>query len=106
MIRTKKPCSECPFVKGSLQGWLGPWTAPNFIRQLMSEDGQMCHSTITEDGVITPGTQICTGGLICANKSAKSYRNPDLRKLQEEVGKDDNVMTAFEFKQYHKRDDD
>lgn len=102
MLRTKKPCAECPFRKEAPAGWLGPWEGPEeIIQQAFSEAGLMCHSTVVNTGVIAPGTQVCTGSLQCANASAKSYRNDELRELADDAGKNEDVMNAFDFRKHH-----
>ena len=102
MACQKKPCRECPFRKRAPAGWLGPWTPEDLIGQVMSEAGFACHMTVKEDGVST-GTLQCAGALICANKSAKGYRNPELAMDQNALrGHFDNeVMGAHEFLEHH-----
>lgn len=93
-----KPCGECPFRKNAPRGWLGPWNPTSILQQAFSEFGLACHMTADNPDAIS----MCAGSIICANKSAKKYRNTKLAQLQQGLGEDDNVLTAFEFIKHHK----
>lgn len=95
------PCAECPFRTGSLKGYLGPWTPRGILEQAFSEAGLACHMTVEETGK-AEGTKICTGSLICANKSAKRFRDSELRTLQDAVsGHRGGVFDQWQFLDYH-----
>ena len=100
---TKTPCAECPFKKTSMRGYLGPWASPEeliFAAHSDLGDGFACHMTVKQDDS-WEGAQVCAGSLICANKSFKTYRDDELRKLQQEVEDNDDVMNSWEFIEYH-----
>lgn len=98
----KHPCMECPFRRQSPRGWLGPWqSAQEILDQAFSEAGLACHMTVKQTGVVE-GTTVCVGALVCANKSAKSYRDHDLHLLQKNAKPDDGVLDAWEFRDHHK----
>lgn len=101
MLRTKKPCAECPFRKEAPAGWLGPWTVEGILSQIMSEAPLYCHSTVVNTGELAPGTQVCTGALVCANRSAKLYRDPELAQLAGSVDAGIDCMNAHEFRKHH-----
>lgn len=100
---TSKPCGQCPFRRSSMRGYLGPWENPtDILHQGMSEQGLACHMTVTSTGN-WEGAKVCAGSLVCSNKSAKAYRNPELARLQTQLeGKPfPEVMDAREFLKYH-----
>lgn len=43
-----KPCSECPWVRTSMRGWLGPATAEQWCEIAHSDLPIACHQTIRE----------------------------------------------------------
>jgi hypothetical protein len=88
-----------------MRGYLGPWTGRvlDFLHVALNESGFACHKTIEKEGEWTPRTRVCAGSLIFANKTHKCYRNPELRKLQEEAPDDPNILGMIEFTQYHNR---
>lgn len=95
-----KPCGECPFRKTSARGWLGPWTAESIVLQAFSEAGLACHMTAND--VATAKT--CAGSLICANKSAKLYRDTWLACHQANLKASPeakHVMNVAEFREHH-----
>lgn len=50
MKAAKKACSQCPFRKISIPGYLGPWPGPSeLLDQAFSETGFVCHQTIVRD---------------------------------------------------------
>lgn len=91
------PCNECPFRKKSASSWLGPWTPDSILEQAFSEAGLVCHLTVDAKH------RSCVGSIICANKSAKMYRNPELKSLQDELrDRDtDGILSAWEFREHH-----
>ena len=102
MRAANKACKECPFRRTSLKGWLGPWKSAREIReQAFSEAGLACHMQLHKSHEVG-GAPVCTGALVCANKSAKLYRDEDLRKLAAQAVDDPDVMDAHEFEEYHK----
>ena len=110
MKRTRKPCSECPFRKRSLPGWLGPWKLDDFtnVRSgiIHGETRFVCHETVTDDqeGELRAGNLVCTGSLICRNRSCKSSREPEMAALERDVREHEavpDIMNAWEFEEHH-----
>ena len=98
----KHPCIECPFRKQSMKGWLGPWkSAQELLEHAFSELGLACHMQLDRAHEVG-GAPVCTGSLVCANKSHKIYRDNELRKLQEKVKNDPGVLDAQGFLAHHK----
>jgi hypothetical protein len=101
---TPAPCRECPFKRNSMRGYLGPWPNPEeIIRQAFSEAGFVCHMTITNQKNSNK-YKVCTGSLVCANKSAKLFRDRNLQRLQAAAEDPGNVMGMREFCEYHKQE--
>lgn len=104
MKAAKKACRECPFRKQSLGGWLGPWkSAQELLTQAFSESGLACHMMLHlshEEG----GTPVCTGSLVCANKSGKLYRDRELNEAQNTLiaHPDEDILHAQEFLVHHR----
>jgi hypothetical protein len=42
----KKPCSDCPFARTAMRGWLGPYTAEEWIHLIHGEGKVECHTKI------------------------------------------------------------
>ena len=110
MKRTKKPCGECPFRKRSAPGWLGPWTLDNFTNSLNGfihgEAVFACHETVKEDQPqeLRDDNLVCTGWLICRNKSFKSSREREMAALEAGVREHkavDDIMDVWEFAEHH-----
>lgn len=99
----KKPCSECPFVKGAARGWLGPWSAEGLVRTVLSEYPFSCHQTVREDGQAPEETQHCVGSLALMRRSGKLPRDPELTRRMREVPPEilATVMDARQFVAHH-----
>lgn len=101
-----QPCRECPFRRTSMKGYLGPWPNPEeIIRQAFSEAGFTCHMTIN-DRKNPNKYRVCTGSLVCANKSAKLYRDHNLQRLQGKAEDPGDIMGMREFCEYHKQEEE
>lgn len=107
-LKRTNPCNECPFRKAAAPGWLGPWNQDTILQQAHSESGLACHV----DGLIKKKlpdlelhdkVHVCVGGLMNANASCKSFRNPELREFAKKVGTSPDILTAWEFKEHHSR---
>lgn len=43
------PCSQCPFKRGSLPGWLGEWSGPEELSaHVLAGNRYPCHMTMNE----------------------------------------------------------
>jgi len=95
-----KPCKECPFKKGSVAGWLGPYkTALQFIQDSFQQDGMACHMSVEAGDVKT-----CIGSLHCANNSAKQFQGCLLVEqlaVRDDTDAAEQCMTAPEFIAHH-----
>ena len=112
----KKICNECPFKKGSLQGWLGGVMDVEEVHENMKlEFPFACHKQLGEDKhtneikMFLGQIQVCRGYIASATKGAKMFGGSGtqlsfhLRELQKEITVEDKelVMPIWEFKKYH-----
>lgn len=86
----KKPCSDCPFRRDALAGWLGGQTPEHFMRLAMSDSPEPCHATI--------GPQ-CAGIAIFRANICKVPRDPEVLQLP----RDKEAVFAWpnEFIEHH-----
>ncbi len=104
------PCGECPFRKKSLAGWLGPWTVETILQQAHGEGGLACHVSVAAvqkrkpkitDEKLMKEVHVCVGSIQHANRSCKSYRNPELRAMQDALGNGEEILNLHEFRKHH-----
>ncbi len=62
-----KPCSDCPWARKAVEGWLGPGTIDEWLRAAHGEDQVECH--------VHPNVQ-CAGLAIFRANVYKSPRDP------------------------------
>lgn len=102
---TPKPCSDCPWRRNAVKGWLGPMTPEEWIQAAHSDVPIACHQTIkeaNEEGVGNwehPALRQCRGAASFRSHICKLPRDPGI-----ETGPaDPNVFsTNQEFLDYHK----
>lgn len=80
---TPRPCSECPWRRKSLPGYLGPFGPEKWIEIIHSEAPIACHLTLrgtrgktAEEIYAMPTVRQCAGAAIYRNNVLKSSRNP------------------------------
>ena len=115
LFTQKHPCSQCPFRKVSLPGWLGDTTPQEFIETTLADGLMPCHKTVDYENpnwkfhMIFPDSDVqhCAGARIFYRNRFKISRNP-LFLMEEaegrvvEVEKSDKVFkTAEEFIAHH-----
>ena len=86
----KKPCSDCPWDRKSLKGWLGDMDADEWLRTVHSEAMIKCHVC---------SNQQCAGAAIYRRNVGKLLRDEKLLVLE----KDTTTVFAnpMEFKAHH-----
>jgi hypothetical protein len=67
-----QPCSDCPWARDALAGWLGDNTAEEWIRMARGETRIPCH--------VHPNVQ-CAGASVYLANVAKLPRDPELLRL-------------------------
>ena len=92
-------CSDFPWRRNSLTGWLGPLTAAEWTELACSDEAIACHQTIKESGSWEGAAQ-CRGAAIFRANIFKSPRDPSVA-----VGPRDTARvfaTPPEFTEHHK----
>lgn len=101
---TAKPCAECPWVRTSAPGWLGPHTAQEWVALAHGEQPIACHTTITEaddDGNgdwSHPQIRQCAGAATYRANVGKLPRRPDIARGTPDT---ETVFTWGEFEEHH-----
>lgn len=67
----REPCSDCPFARTALPGWLGRMSVEDWIEAAHGESTIECHTT----------DKLCAGAAIYRANVAKSLRDPNAFKL-------------------------
>lgn len=103
---TEKPCKECPLRKDSAPGYLGGYTAENYIAILHSDAQIACH--------MSPGfphdhsqQRHCTG--VCGYRAnvGKMPRGPETAQAVEQIGKSAEFFESpLQFLEHHKQASD
>lgn len=81
---TPQPCSECPWRRVAGVGWLGPYSAEDWLEVIHGESPIACHQTITETNVEGvgdwehPSMRQCRGAAIFRRHVGKTPRNPSI----------------------------
>ena len=100
----KNTCKECPFRKDSIRGWLSDYTIDQLHNLVMSEIQFPCHMQMGDEDIKFEDADqypVCEGSIKYMKKSAKMPRNPVLLKMVQEAPKDENILSATEFRKHH-----
>lgn len=106
----EKPCSECPFTKTSLPGWLSDYTVQDFLNFVQFDVPFPCHMVTPPAGVkasecgdlIQKGElQLCRGYAEMMKKSCKMPRPIWMNQLLQTLEIHDGAMNTQEFIQHH-----
>ncbi len=84
------PCSDCPFSRSALRGWLGSMTVDEWIQAAHGESLIDCHVTTNQQ---------CAGAAIYRANVCKSPRSKDIITLP--PNRKTCFASAMEFKQHH-----
>jgi hypothetical protein len=105
---TKVPCPECPWLRVSAPGWLGPYTADEWLTLAHSDSPIACHTTITETNEegegdwSHPQMRQCQGAAIFRANVFKSPRHPSIARAERDT---EMVFTwNDEFRAHHNRE--
>lgn len=107
----KAPCNECPFLKTSAPGWLGPHSVDDITKLFIDRTIPFsCHKyreryiSPTKSGH-SPLLPICRGSLDCIRNSAKlPHPNTHIHKVFEvikEEPRNDQVLSRHQFIKHH-----
>ena len=101
------PCFDCPWVRTSAAGWLGPFNAEEWLQIAHSDIAIACHMTLGDgdegdepSGWDTPGVLQCAGAAIYRSNVHKDPRDPEVATLPADL---DLVFGFGEFKEHHTR---
>lgn len=103
----KTPCSDCPFRKDSIAGWLSEYTTQDLHSLVMNEIPFPCHMTHDRDLEFDEAgeaeTPLCAGALRYMRKAGKSPRRQDLAFLLKSIDRNDceNILSVPEFFKHH-----
>ena len=114
----RNPCNECPFLKTSPAGYLGPWHPEDLLVSLANYPFA-CHQTIhnstddppiledPEDQLSDPRLEACAGAAIFLNNKLEISRNLFTSAFQDQmetipqVVQDSVFRTRAEFIKHH-----
>jgi hypothetical protein len=108
-INLRKPCSQCPFRRNSLRGWLGPWDVEQLLHHLGRGEFP-CHQTIKRDDQPVEELEGCAGAAIFLNNKLEVSRHPRVQEHQDAVAdvsqevKDGVFDWGDEFREHHATD--
>ncbi len=94
-IATKQhrtPCSDCPWARKALPGWLGSMTAGEWLQAAHGEAEIECHTIL--------GAQ-CAGSAIYRGNVCKTPRYPQILVLP--ANRELVFATPKEFKEHHEQ---
>lgn len=87
-----KPCSDCPWRRDSLPGWLGTISTDQWLEWAHGETVVLCH---------TVGNQQCAGMSVYRANVCKSPRDKTIQRLP--ADHDVCFSTPMEFKAHHSK---
>ena len=102
MKHCKTPCTECPFLKTSIPGYLGGFSVSETLDVAKSESKFLCHLTRELDS-----PQECAGRMLFVSKIGKMFRRAGLEKVRTELKNNtsqetkDKVLSYSEFVKHH-----
>ena len=103
---TGRMCKKCPFKKGAIAGWLGPWSGPVELHQfVVGERPFPCHMTMGGDDetVHERDMTLCTGSMLYASGVAKKFREPWLAEMQRKAARGPDVENVMGYKEFMDR---
>lgn len=90
------PCSDCPFRRDSIPGWLGRMSVDEWVELAHGEGQADCHTKkqVNGDG------WACAGLAIYRANVAKAPRDPEIMRLPADREK---VFSFGEFRKHHSK---
>ena len=107
----KNICSECPFSKNSVPGWLGPYNSPQELHRLVMVADQPfpCHKkqdmTLEKGDIGTKRYPLCRGSLAYMKKNAKRHKIPEIQEKMDNLTDSDikSVFSVPKFIEHHNK---
>lgn len=107
----RPPCRECPFLKKSAPGWLGPDKPETVWARVHGEAdfGYPCHMDVEKvkaaGGDLTDEGSVeqCVGALLHAKKTCKRFSDPWREAAKEAIAAVIGLagILGFEFREHH-----
>lgn len=104
---TLKPCSDCPFRRKAMAGWLGAGSPESFIDCINRDDVLPCHQTIDyedptwkEKWIAQEAGNACAGALIMTANMCKRPRDKSFPRMP--ADKVTVFTTPLEFVRFHR----
>lgn len=88
------PCSDCPFRRDALPGWLGNGTVEEWVLLAHGEGVSECHAMVAPNG----SNYQCAGLAVYRANVCKSPRDPKAFRLPPNR---ETVFSFGEFKKHH-----
>ena len=108
VLKHTRPCKSCPFRRESLPGYLGAWTAQEFLDATLYERPMECHETVDYRKLNWQGDQmanaaLCAGALTFMRNVVKRPRDPVLAAAVDASQADRELVFANrnEFMAHH-----
>jgi hypothetical protein len=102
-----KPCSDCPFRRKSMPGWLGAGSPESFVQCINTDDILPCHQTVDyedpawkEKWVAQTEGNTCAGALIMTANMCKTPRDPNFPRMPR--NRETVFATPMEFVRHHR----
>jgi hypothetical protein len=89
------PCSDCPWARKSIKGWLGHMSPEDWLQLAHGEGTADCHGTQQANG----DAWECAGLAIYRANMCKSVRDPNVRRLP--ADRITVFATPNEFRNHH-----
>jgi hypothetical protein len=89
-IQHKSPCSDCPFARKSVRGWIGGMSVDEWLVAVHGEGMFDCH---------TVSNQQCAGAAIFRANVCKSPRREDVLRLPSDTVR--VFSSSQEFRWHH-----
>jgi hypothetical protein len=95
-----RPCSDCPWARDALPGWLGSGTVEEWVAVAHGEAAADCHALKGSDGE----HHQCVGLAIYRANVAKLCRDPDAIRLP--ADREKVFASPREFIKHHQREEE
>lgn len=98
-LRHKKPCSDCPFKKESLPGWMGGFSLDSYAQPPSVGMPTSCHQA--DFGSRSPKTTFCAGSCAVIANDAELERHVIYPAVDEVGPREDCFPSVEAFVQHH-----
>lgn len=102
----ERPCSDCPFRRASMPGWLGEHTLKGFVGRVLSDQPMECHQTVDYsdpdwiEQLRRGEVSYCAGALTFFANTCKLSRDPE--RPRKDPDHESVFSSITEFIAHHK----